>query len=95
MYIISLIYSFEMYVKIGKEFESMGVYFICIKDMVGIMSFKEVYEFVKVLKENVRVLVFFYIYLIIGFGILIYFKVVEVGVDGIDIVILSFLGGIF
>jgi len=47
-----------MYVKIGRELESVGVHSICIKDMAGIMSPKEAYELVKALKENVKVPVF-------------------------------------
>ncbi|AEM72808.1 oxaloacetate decarboxylase subunit alpha [Caldicellulosiruptor acetigenus] len=93
VYTISPIHSLEMYVKIGKELESMGVHSICIKDMAGIMSPKEAYEFVKALKENARVPVFLHTHSTTGLGILTYLKAVEAGVDGIDTAISSFSGG--
>ncbi len=93
VYTISPIHSLEMYVKIGKELESMGVHSICIKDMAGIMSPKEAYELVKALKENARVPVFLHTHSTTGLGILTYLKAVEAGVDGIDTAISSFSGG--
>lgn len=93
VYTISPIHNLEMYVKIGKELESMGVHSICIKDMAGIMSPKEAYELVKALKENVKVPVFLHTHSTTGLGILTYLKAVEAGVDGIDTAISSFSGG--
>ncbi|ADQ06197.1 Conserved carboxylase region [Caldicellulosiruptor hydrothermalis 108] len=93
VYTISPIHNLEMYVKIGKELESMGVHSICIKDMAGIMSPKEAYELVKALKENVKIPVFLHTHSTTGLGILTYLKAVEAGVDGIDTAISSFSGG--
>ncbi|ADQ45232.1 Conserved carboxylase region [Caldicellulosiruptor kronotskyensis 2002] len=93
VYTISPIHSLEMYVKIGKDLESMGVHSICIKDMAGIMSPKEAYELVKALKENVKVPVFLHTHSTTGLGILTYLKAIEAGVDGIDTAISSFSGG--
>ncbi|ADQ05521.1 Conserved carboxylase region [Caldicellulosiruptor owensensis OL] len=93
VYTISPIHSLEMYVKIGRELESMGVHSICIKDMAGIMSPKEAYELVKALKENVKLPVFLHTHSTTGLGILTYLKAVEAGVDGIDTAISSFSGG--
>jgi len=93
VYTISPIHNLEMYVKIGRELESMGVHSICIKDMAGIMSPKEAYELVKALKENVKVPVFLHTHSTTGLGILTYLKAVEAGVDGIDTAISSFSGG--
>ena len=93
VYTISPIHNLEMYVKIGKELESMGVHSICIKDMAGIMSPREAYELVKALKENVKVSVFLHTHSTTGLGILTYLKAVEAGVDGIDTAISSFSGG--
>ncbi|WPX08538.1 oxaloacetate decarboxylase subunit alpha [Anaerocellum danielii] len=93
VYTISPIHSLEMYVKIGKDLESMGVHSICIKDMAGIMSPKEAYDLVKALKENVKVPVFLHTHSTTGLGILTYLKAVEAGVDGIDTAISSFSGG--
>lgn len=93
VYTISPIHNLEMYVKIGKDLESMGVHSICIKDMAGIMSPKEAYDLVKALKENVKVPVFLHTHSTTGLGILTYLKAVEAGVDGIDTAISSFSGG--
>ncbi|WAM34008.1 oxaloacetate decarboxylase subunit alpha [Caldicellulosiruptor morganii] len=93
VYTLSPIHNLEMYIKIGKDLESMGVHSICIKDMAGIMSPKEAYELVKALKENVKVPVFLHTHSTTGLGILTYLKAVEAGVDGIDTAISSFSGG--
>lgn len=63
--------------------------------MVGFFFLFDVYKFVKVLKEQVKFFIYFYIYYIIGFGLMIYLKVIEVGVDGIDMVLFLFVLGIF
>lgn len=93
VYTISPIHNLEMYIRIGKELENMGVHSICIKDMAGIMSPKEAYELVKALKENVRVPIFLHTHSTTGLGILTYLKAVEASVDGIDTAISSFSGG--
>lgn len=93
VYTISPIHNLEMYVKIGKDLESMGVHSICIKDMAGIMSPKEAYDLVKALKESVKVPIFLHTHSTTGLGILTYLKAVEAGVDGIDTAISSFSGG--
>lgn len=63
--------------------------------MFGILLLEVVYELVRELKFVLRVFVEVYIYVIVGFVSMIYIKVVEVGVDIIDIVIFFLFGGIF
>lgn len=93
VYTISPIHNLDMYIKLGKDLENMGVHSICIKDMAGIMSPKEAYDLVKALKENIKLPIFLHTHSTTGLGILTYLKAIEAGVDGIDTAISSFSGG--
>lgn len=66
------IYILEYYVKLVKELECEGFYILVIKDMVGLLKFKVVYELIGELKLVVDLLIYFYIYDISGNGLLIY-----------------------
>lgn len=68
----SNIYILEYYVKLVKELECEGFYILVIKDMVGLLKFKVVYELIGELKLVVDLLIYFYIYDISGNGLLIY-----------------------
>lgn len=81
-----------MMLQLGKELEDMGVNSICIKDMAGIMSPKEAYELVKVLKDTVKIPVFLHTHCTTGLGPLTYLKAIEAGCDGIDTSISAFSG---
>lgn len=85
-------YDFVYYILMVKEFEVVGVYIFGIKDMVGLLKLQVVYEFVFVLKEMIDILVYFYMYDMSGNGIYMYVKVVEVGVDIIDVVVSLMVG---
>lgn len=93
VFTISPIHNLENYAKLGKELENMGVNSICIKDMAGIMSPKEAYDLVKVLKATVKIPVFLHTHCTTGLGPLTYLKAIEAGCDGIDTSISSFSGG--
>lgn len=93
VFTISPIHNLNNYAKLGKELEDMGVNSICIKDMAGIMSPKEAYELVKVLKDTVKIPVFLHTHCTTGLGPLTYLKAIEAGCDGIDTSISSFSGG--
>lgn len=88
------VFIFEYYMKKVEEFLVFDVDVIMIKDMVGLLIFWKVYEFVSEIKEIYGVFVNVYIYFIMGMVVVIYFKVVEVGVDFIDIVISLLVFGI-
>lgn len=66
------IYILEYYVKLVKELECEGFYILVIKDMVGLLKFKVVYELIGELKVVVDLLIYFYIYDISGNGLLMY-----------------------
>lgn len=93
VFTISPIHNLNNYAKLGKELEDMGVNSICIKDMAGIMSPKEAYELVKILKDTVKIPVFLHTHCTTGLGPLTCLKAVEAGCDGIDTAISSFSGG--
>lgn len=93
VFTISPIHNLNNYAKLGKEMEDMGVNSICIKDMAGIMSPKEAYELVKILKDTVKIPVFLHTHCTTGLGPLTCLKAVEAGCDGIDTAISSFSGG--
>lgn len=92
-YTQSPIHNLENYARMGKQLENIGVNSICIKDMSGIMTPKDAYDLVKVLKETVKVPIVLHTHGTTGLGPLTYLKAVEAGVDVIDTAISSFSGG--
>jgi oxaloacetate decarboxylase alpha subunit len=92
-YTTSPIHNLEMYAKMGKQLETMGVQSVCIKDMAGIMGPQEAYDLVKALKESIKIPVFLHTHSTTGLGPITYTKAVEAGCDGIDTAISSFGGG--
>lgn len=90
---LSPIHDLELYVKLAKDMENMGVSTICIKDMAGIMGPNEAYELVKALKENVKLPVVLHTHSTTGLGPMTLLKAAEAGVDVIDTAISCFSGG--
>lgn len=90
---LSPIHNLELYVKLAKEMENMGVSTICIKDMAGIMGPNEAYELVKALKENVKLPLVLHTHSTTGLGPMTLMKAAEAGVDVIDTAISCFSGG--
>lgn len=66
------IYILDYYVKMVKELEREGFYILVIKDMVGLLKLKVVYELIGELCEVIYFLIYLYIYDISGNGLLIY-----------------------
>ena len=93
VFTLSPIHNVKSYATLGKQLENMGVSSICIKDMAGIMSPKEAYELVSLLKDTVKIPIFLHTHCTTGLGPLTYLKGVEAGCDGIDTAISSFSGG--
>lgn len=92
-YTTSPVHTLEMFVKLAKELEAMGVQTICIKDMAGIMSPKEAYDLVKAIKESVKLPLVLHTHSTTGLGFMTLLKAVEAGADIIDTAISSFSGG--
>lgn len=92
-YTTSPVHTLEMFVRLAKELEAMGVQTICIKDMAGIMSPKEAYDLVKAIKESVKLPLVLHTHSTTGLGFMTLLKAVEAGADIIDTAISSFSGG--
>ena len=90
---LSPIHDLDLYVKLAKDMENMGVATICIKDMAGIMGPGEAYDLVKALKENVKLPVVLHTLSTTGLGPMTLLKAAEAGVDVIDTAISCFSGG--
>ena len=90
---LSPIHNLDLYVKLAKDMENMGVSTICIKDMAGIMGPNEAYELVKALKENVKLPVVVHTHSTTGLGPMTLMKAAEAGADVIDTAISCFSGG--
>lgn len=86
-------YDIKYYVGMVKEFEVVGVYVLGFKDMVGLLKLVFVCLLICVLKEEIGLLIYFYIYDILGIVGVIILVVVDVGVDVVDVVMDVFFGG--
>ena len=92
-YTTSPIHNLEIYVKLAKDMEGMGVGSICIKYMAGIMGPQEAYDLVKALKETVKLPIVVHTHCTTGLGPVTLQKAVEAGADVVDTAISSFSGG--
>lgn len=91
-YSISPVHTFEYYVNLSKEIESMGADSICIKDMSGILLPYIGYNLIKEIKKNISIPLELHTHSTCGIGEMLYIKAIEAGVDIIDTAI-STLGG--
>ncbi|MDR3210372.1 MAG: pyruvate carboxylase subunit B [Planctomycetota bacterium] len=92
-YTTSPVHSLESYIKQIRQIENMGATALCIKDMAGVMSPKEAYDFVKAIKENSKLQLHLHTHCTTGLAYMTYLKAVEVGADVIDTAISCFSGG--
>lgn len=92
-YTTSPVHSLESYIKQIKQIEGMGATALCIKDMAGIMSPKEAYDFVKGIKENSKLQLHVHTHCTTGMAFMTYLKAIEAGADVIDTAISCFSGG--
>lgn len=92
-YTTSPVHSIENYVKLIKEIENMGATELCIKDMAGVMSPKEAFDFVKAIKENSKLKLDIHTHSTTGLAYMTLLKGVEAGADTIDTSISCFSGG--
>ena len=90
---LSPIHDLDLYVKLAKDMENMGVDTICVKDMAGIMGPGEAYDLIKALKENVKIPIVLHTHSTTGLGPMTLLKAAEAGVDVIDTAISCFSGG--
>jgi len=93
-YTTSPVHTRENYVKLVKEMAQMGVGSICIKDMAGICTPKEMYDLVSAIKDaQPNLPLVLHTHCTTGMAFMTYLKGVEAGADVIDTAISSFSGG--
>jgi oxaloacetate decarboxylase alpha subunit len=83
-YTLSPVHNIEAFVKLAKEFEEAGADSICIKDMAGLLTPYVAYDFIKALKETVKVPIQLHTHYTSGVASMTYLKAVEAGVDVLD-----------
>lgn len=79
------VYNLQYYLDKAKELEDMGADTICIKDMAGIIEPYDAYFLIKALKEQVHAPIHFHSHFTSGMADLAMLKVIEAGVDIIDV----------
>ncbi len=92
-YTTSPVHNLDSYIKQVKQIESMGATALCIKDMAGVMSPQEAYDFVKGIKENSKLQLHIHTHCTTGLAFMTYLKSVEAGADVVDTAISCFSGG--
>ena len=92
-YTRSPIHTLEKYAELAKQLLDMGCDSICIKDMAGIMTPKDAYDLVKVVKEETALPVQIHTHCTTGLAPLTLLKAIEAGADRVDTAISCFSGG--
>ncbi len=83
-YSISPVHNVDHYAQVAKELQKLGADSLCLKDMAGILSPKNVYEIVKRWKEDIGLPVQVHCHYTSGMASMVYLKAVEAGADVID-----------
>ncbi len=92
-YTISPVHTTDAFVKLAKEFESMGADSIAIKDMSGLLTPYVAYELVKKIKGEINVPLQVHSHATSGLASMTYLKAIEAGADIIDTAISPFALG--
>ncbi|MEA3424221.1 MAG: oxaloacetate decarboxylase subunit alpha [Bacillota bacterium] len=92
-YTISPVHTTDTFVKLAKEFESIGADSIAIKDMSGLLTPYVAYELVKKIKAEVKLPLQIHSHATSGLASMTYLKAIEAGVDIIDTAISPFALG--
>lgn len=85
-YTTSPVHTNEYFVKLAKEFESLGADNICIKDMANLLLPYNAYDLVKALKENLKpeTKIHLHTHNTTGTGDMVNLKAIEAGCDIVD-----------
>ncbi len=83
-YTKSPVHSIDYFVKMAVELEKKGADTICIKDMANLLLPYEAYDFVKKLKEHVKVPIHLHTHNTTGTGDMTYIMAAQAGVDIVD-----------
>lgn len=84
MYSLSPVHTPELYVKIAKEYEALGVENLHIEDMAGLLTPAAAYDLIKTLKREVQMPLFLQCHCTGGLAQMCYWEAIQAGVDGLD-----------
>lgn len=84
VYTVSPVHTIEHYLETARELVKLGADSICIKDMAGLLTPLKAYQLVKLLKDELGVMIQLHTHYIGGMGTIAYVKAAEAGVDVID-----------
>jgi pyruvate/oxaloacetate carboxyltransferase len=83
-YTISPVHNVDHYAAVAKDLQKMGADSLCLKDMAGILSPKDVYEIVKRWKDDIGLPVQIHCHYTSGMASMVYLKAIEAGADVVD-----------
>jgi oxaloacetate decarboxylase alpha subunit len=83
-YTLSEVHTLDYYVRLAREYESLGADSICVKDMSGLLLPYAAYELVAALKRAVKLPLQVHSHFTSGLASMSYLKAVEAGADIID-----------
>jgi pyruvate/oxaloacetate carboxyltransferase len=83
-YAVGPIYNLELWAKVAKQFENMGVESVHVEDGSGILTPQQSYELITVLKEAVKIPIHLHCHCTGGLADLAYWEAIKAGVDVID-----------
>ncbi len=88
-YTISPVHDLRHYVSVARELKKMGADSLCLKDMAGILSPKDVFNIVKAWKDQIGLPVQIHSHYTSGMASMTYLKSIEAGADVLDCAISS------
>ena len=92
-YTTSEVHNNDYYLELADQMETMGADSICIKDMSGILTPKNVFELVSALKKSTVLPIHVHTHCTSGIAEMTYLRAVDAGADVIDCAISPFSGG--
>lgn len=92
-YTVSPVHNNEYYLELVKTYESMGADSICIKDMAGIITPKDAFDLVSLIKANTELPVVMHSHATAGMTALVMEQAMLAGVDQVEGCIAPFSGG--
>ncbi len=83
-YTVSPVHDVDLWVKLGKDIESMGAMSLCIKDMAGLLKPYVAFELVSRLKSTLKIPIHMQCHATTGLSTATYLKSIEAGIDNVD-----------
>ncbi|MGO4937879.1 pyruvate carboxylase [Fundicoccus sp. Sow4_H7] len=80
----SVIFTLDYYVELAKEIQALGVHFLGIKDMAGILKPEAAYLLVKTLKEEIDIPIHLHTHDTSSNALSMYSRAIDAGVDVVD-----------